>query len=127
MGDQTESLRKYGLHILVHPKYDFEQFPFCFRDSPPPAGLWVGFGKGIVPFEVDIMLPPVIETVPLREGFAAAVVDPSLKLEPQIKEMTARLLAIQKGNSEIGPVGGNIEGHGSDIFVLLTRVPRANP
>jgi hypothetical protein len=34
MGDQTESLRKYGLHILVHPKYDFEQFPFCFRDLP---------------------------------------------------------------------------------------------
>jgi hypothetical protein len=92
----NEFIKKYGLSILFHPRYDFEQFPFCFSDSPGPAGLWIGVGKGVVPFKVDIMLPPTVETLSLPEGYAAAVVDLSKKIEPQIKELTTRMLAVQK-------------------------------
>jgi hypothetical protein len=115
--------RKYGLSLLFHPKYDFEQFPFCFLDSPAPAGLWVGFGKGIVPFKVDPRLPPIIETVPLPEGFAAAVVDLSKKLEPQIKQMTVGLLAIQ--NEQFGDISGRRKHRGTWIRYLRVIDARA--
>jgi hypothetical protein len=122
-GDHQKFIRKYGLSVLLHPKYDFAQFPFCFCHSPPPAGLWVGFGKGFVPFEVDRNLPPIIETVPLPEGFAAAVVDLSKKLEPQIKEMTARMLAVQKQKFE--DISGRRKHRGTWIRYLRVIDARA--
>jgi hypothetical protein len=123
IGDRDRFVRKYGLHALMHPKYDFEQFPFCFHDTLPPAGLWVGFGKGSVPLEVDINLPPIIETVPLPQGFAAAVVDLSKKLDPQIKEMTALLLAIQK--EKFGEMSGRRRHRGTWTRYLCVIDARA--
>jgi hypothetical protein len=121
--DHERFSRKYGIGLLVHPKYDFETFPFCFRDSPAPAGLWIGFGKGFAPLKADIMLPPIIETVPLPEGFAAAVVDLSKKLEPQIKEMTALLLAVQK--QKFGSISGRRKHRGTWIRYLRVIDARA--
>jgi hypothetical protein len=91
-----ETQQKYGMSPLLHPNYDFENFPFPFVDSPPPAGfLWVGFGRGPVPSTSDIFSPPTIQLVPLPEGFAAVVVDLSKQLKPQIEGMTARLMTVQ--------------------------------
>jgi hypothetical protein len=57
-GDGNKLQKQYGIPQLLHPKYDFENFPFSFRDTPPPAGfLWVGFGKGPVPNGFDILCP----------------------------------------------------------------------
>jgi len=114
----NEFIKKYGLLVLFHPRYDFEQFPFCFRDSPGPAGLWIGFGEGAVPFKVDVMLPPIVESLSLPEGFAAAVVDLSKKVKPQIEEMTARMLSVQK--QKFGDISGRRKHR--DTWIRYLRV-----
>jgi hypothetical protein len=106
-GDGDECLRKYGLHFLLHPKFDFEQLPVCFCDSPGPAGLWLGSGKRHA---------PVVQTVPLPDGFATVVVDLSKKLEPQIREMTTRLLVVQK--KMFGEISGRRKHRGTWIRYL---------
>jgi hypothetical protein len=121
--DDKEIESKYGYNILLHPKWDFERFPVPFCDSPRPAGLCVGFGKGFVPFKVDIMLPPVIETVPVPEGSLAMVLDLSKKLEPQIREMTAQALVIQK--RKFGDISARRKHRGTWIRYLRVIDARA--
>jgi hypothetical protein len=96
-GDDKKFQKQYGINLLVHPKYDFEKFPFAFSNSSPPAGLWVGFGQGVIPRRINIRVRPKVKTMTLPEGFAALVVDLTKQLKPQIKEMMAQLLTVQAG------------------------------